>query len=52
MRWAGHVANIGKKRDAHRCLIGRPDGKSPLQDIGVDGRIILNWILKKYDTEL
>jgi hypothetical protein len=30
MRWAGHVARIGEKRDACRILAGKPEGKRPL----------------------
>jgi hypothetical protein len=30
MRWTGHVARVGEKRDAYRLLVGKPDGKSPL----------------------
>jgi hypothetical protein len=29
MRWAGHVARIGEKRNTYRILVGRPEGKSP-----------------------
>jgi len=29
-RWAGHVACIGKKREAYRVLVGKPEGKRPL----------------------
>jgi hypothetical protein len=29
MRWAGHVARIGKKRNAYRLLMGKPTGKGP-----------------------
>jgi hypothetical protein len=47
MRWAGHVARIGDRRGVYSGLMGRPDGKSPLQDVGVDGRIILDWIFNK-----
>jgi hypothetical protein len=30
MRWAGHVARMGPKRNAYRILVGKPDGKRPL----------------------
>jgi hypothetical protein len=31
MRWAGHVASMGEGRGAYRVLIGRPEGKRPLE---------------------
>jgi hypothetical protein len=30
MRWAGHVAIMGKRRGVYRVLVGRPDGKISL----------------------
>jgi hypothetical protein len=30
MRWAGHVARMGAKRNVYRLLIGKPEGKRPL----------------------
>jgi hypothetical protein len=30
MRWAGHVARMGKGCGAHRVLVGKPEGKRPL----------------------
>jgi hypothetical protein len=30
MRWAEHVARIGKKT-AYRILVGKPEGKRPLE---------------------
>jgi hypothetical protein len=30
MRWAGHVARKGEKRNAYRLLVGKPEGRSPL----------------------
>jgi hypothetical protein len=30
MKWAGHVARLGVKRDAYRILVGKPKGKRPL----------------------
>jgi hypothetical protein len=30
MRWAGHVARMGEKRNTYRLLVGKPEGKGPL----------------------
>jgi hypothetical protein len=30
MRWAGHAARMGEKRNAYRLLVGQPEGKRPL----------------------
>ena len=30
MRWAGHVARMGKRRGVYRVLVGKPEGKRPL----------------------
>jgi hypothetical protein len=27
MRWAGHVAHMGDKKDVYRLLLGKPEGK-------------------------
>jgi hypothetical protein len=31
MRWEGHVARMGEKRNAYRLLVGKPEGKRPLE---------------------
>jgi hypothetical protein len=31
MKWAGHVARMGEKRNAYRILVGNPEGKRPLR---------------------
>jgi hypothetical protein len=31
MRWAGHVARMGEKRNVYRLLVGKPEGKRPLR---------------------
>jgi len=31
MRWAGHVARLGVSRGVYRILVGKPEGKSPLE---------------------
>jgi hypothetical protein len=30
MRWEGHVARIGEKRNAYKILVGKPEGKRTL----------------------
>jgi hypothetical protein len=35
-------------RNIYSILVGKPEGKRPLEkNLGVDGRIILEWILRK-----
>jgi hypothetical protein len=44
MKWAGHVARMGKRRGVYRVLVGNPKEKNYLEDIGVDMKIIFrNW---------
>jgi hypothetical protein len=38
MRWAGHVARMGQKRNAYMILVGKPEGKSTL------GRSTRRWV--------
>jgi hypothetical protein len=38
MRWVGHVARMGEKRNAYRILVGKPEGKRPL------GRQRCRWV--------
>jgi hypothetical protein len=38
MRWAGHVARMGEKRNGYRLLVGKPEGKRPL------GRQRCGWV--------
>ena len=47
MRRAGHVARMEEVRGMHKVLVGKPEGKRPLGDQDVDGRIILRWMLRK-----
>jgi hypothetical protein len=49
LRWAGHVTRVGKRRDAYRALVGKPERRNHLEDPGVDGRIILKWTCEWLD---
>jgi hypothetical protein len=58
MRWAGHVARMGEKRNVYRILVGKPEGKIPQGrprrrwldniDIGCDG---VDWINMAEDRD-
>jgi hypothetical protein len=49
MRWARHVARIGAERNAYRILLGKPEGKTPLENEEVGTWVILKWKLERYD---
>ena len=49
-RWAGHVACVVERRSANRTWVGKPEGKNHLGDPGVDEKIILKWIFRKWDV--
>jgi len=44
---------MGDRRGVFRVLVGKPEGKRPLgrlKDSGVDAKIILRWIFRKWDV--
>jgi len=41
---------MGEERVAYRVLVGKPEGKRPLGNLGVDGCIILVWISRRWDV--
>jgi hypothetical protein len=49
MRWAGHVARIGKGEVYKGFWWGELREGDHLGDPDVDGRIISKWIFKKWD---
>jgi hypothetical protein len=48
MRWAGHVARMGEKRNMYRLLVGKPEGRRLL------GRPRCRWVgnIKTYFVEI
>jgi hypothetical protein len=56
MRWEGHVAQMGEKRNAYRLFVGKPGGRRPLgrprrrwvdnimMDLGEVGWVDVDWI--------
>jgi hypothetical protein len=45
MRWAEHVTCKGEERKVNKVLVGNSEGKRPLKDQSVDGRMGSEWIL-------
>ena len=41
---------MGEKRGVYRVLVGQHEGKRPLGDPDVDGKMILGWIFRKWDV--
>jgi hypothetical protein len=63
MRWAGYVARIGEGRNMYRVLVGKPEGKRPLEsprrrwedgikiDLGEIGWGCVEWIYLTQDRD-
>ena len=41
---------MGKSRGLYRVLVGKPGGRDKLGDPGLDWRIIIRWIFRKWDA--
>ena len=51
IRWAGHVARMVEKRETYTGFWwGNLRERDRMVDPGVDGRIILRWIFRKWDV--
>ena len=51
MRWAGRVAHRGgggERERIYKVLVMKPAGKNHSEYPGVDGKIILSWIFRKW----
>ena len=46
----GACSTYGERRGVYRNLLGKPEGKRPLGDPGVDERIILRWFFRMWDV--
>jgi hypothetical protein len=38
---------MAEMRNAYNILVGKPKRKNSSEDLGVDGKIILEWVLGK-----
>jgi len=42
----------GDVRNSYEIVVGKPEGKRSLEDLDVDGRMILEWNLGKYGVNM
>ena len=51
IRWAGHVARRGERRDTYRVLVGKPEGKRTLGRPRCGWEVVFKIMLRKWDEE-
>jgi len=51
MRWAGHVAHMGDREGAYRVLVGKPEGKRPLEKPRRRCEENIKMVFRKWDGE-
>jgi hypothetical protein len=49
MKWAGHVARVGKRRVVYRVFWGTISHRDHLEKLVAVGKIILRWIFRTWD---
>jgi hypothetical protein len=42
------LASMGEGRSVYGVLVRKPEGKRPLEDLGVGGSITLRWTLERW----
>jgi len=50
MRWDGHIARMGREEVQRGFWWGSLRERDHVGDAGIDGRIILRWIFRKWDV--
>ena len=50
MKWAGHVAHMGRAEVYTGFWWGNLRERNHLEDLDIDGKIILRWIFEKWNV--
>ena len=50
MSWSGHIVRMGECREAQKVWCVNLEEREHLEEPGVDGKIILRWIFRKWDV--
>jgi hypothetical protein len=50
--WVSHGTRLEETRNLYGILFGKPEERDDLEELGVDGRVILEWVLNKYSGRL
>jgi hypothetical protein len=51
LRWVRHVVCVGEGRGMCRVLVGDLRERDDWRDPGIDGKIILRWIFRKWGMD-
>jgi hypothetical protein len=52
MSWAGHLARMVETRNAYSIFVGKVKGRDDSEELDVERKIILEWILRKQRGEV
>jgi len=52
MNWVAYVTYMEEERNAYRHAVGNHAGRRCAEDQVIGGRVVLKWMLKKWDERV